>query len=90
MILFFKNSPYSPDLHDMNNIVLKDGFRSRGYKTFFMLNSPEHETIVGILSFMSKKNSILRLHVPELKTAEFLVFLVFLYLRAFKCHAQLS
>ena len=41
---------------------------ARGYKTFFMLNSTEHEifllinvkmpTIVGILTFMSGKNSI--------------------------------
>ena len=34
--------------------------RSRGYKTFFMLNS-----IVGILTFMSRKNSILGLSDSE-------------------------
>ena len=46
--------------------------RSRGYKTFFMLNSTEHKiliahkyeniknsTIVGILTFMSRKNFML-------------------------------
>ena len=47
---------------------------SRGYKTFFMLNSVEHAfsplinvkmpTIVGILTFMSGKNSILGLPEP--------------------------
>ena len=52
----------------------------RGYKTFFMLNSVEHEiflliivkmpTIVGILTLMSRKNSILGLSEP--KKAEFL------------------
>ena len=45
------------------------------YKTFFMLNSAEHDffllinvkmpSIVGILKFMSKKNSILSLYDPE-------------------------
>ena len=50
--------------------------RPRGYKTFSMLNSTEHEifpahkcvkipTIVGILTFMSGKNSILGLSEPE-------------------------
>ena len=50
--------------------------RSRGYKTFSMLNSDEHvffllinmkmpTTIVGILTLMSKKNSILGLSEPE-------------------------
>ena len=48
---------------------------ARGYKTFFMLNSGEHEifllisvkmpTIVGILTFISRKNSILGLSEPE-------------------------
>ena len=47
----------------------------RGYKTFFMLNSAENEifllknvkmpTVVGILTFMSMKNSILDLSGPE-------------------------
>ena len=49
--------------------------RLRGYKIFSMLNSAEHEvfllinvkmpTIVGILTFMSRKNSILGLSEPE-------------------------
>ena len=50
--------------------------RPRGYKTFCMLNSIEHEffflfinvkmpTIVGILTFMSRKNSILDLSESE-------------------------
>ena len=34
--------------------------RARGYKTFFMLNSTEHE----ILTFMSGKNGILGLSEP--------------------------
>ena len=68
--------------------------RARGYKTFFMLNSTEHEifllinvtvpTIVGILTFMSGKNSILGLSEPE--TAEFVY--IFIYMSNF-C-AQLS
>ena len=47
----------------------------RGYKTFFMLNSTEHEifllinvkmpTIIGILTFMSGKNSILGTSEPK-------------------------
>ena len=48
--------------------ILRVQTRPRGYKTFFMLNSVEHEffllknvkmpTIVGILIFMSRKNNI--------------------------------
>ena len=48
--------------------------RARGYKTFFMLNSVEHEifplidvkmpTIVGILTCMIGKNNILGLTEP--------------------------
>ena len=51
------------------------GSRPRGYKTLFMLNSAEHDffllinvkmpTIVGILTFMSTKNSILGFSGPE-------------------------
>ena len=56
----------------------------RGYKTFFMLNSTEHKIflliIVGILTFMSKKNSILS--YLFLKKLNFLIF--FLHLWAFK------
>ena len=47
----------------------------RGYKTFFTLNSTEHEifpannvkmpTIVGILTFMSGENSMLGLSEPK-------------------------
>ena len=47
----------------------------QGYKTFFMLNSTEHEifpthnvkmpTIVGILTCISGKNSILSLSEPN-------------------------
>ena len=52
-------------------------FRARGYKTFFMLNSAEHEffpaykcenankNVNGILTFMSRKNAILGLSEPE-------------------------
>ena len=63
----------------------------------FMLNSAEHEffliikvkmpSILGILTFMSRQNSILRLSEPEQK----LKFLVFLYLYThLKFHALLS
>ena len=48
--------------------------RPRGYKTFLMLNSTEHErfpahnvkmpTVVGILTFMSRKNNIPGLSEP--------------------------
>ena len=61
-----------------------------------MLNSTEHEffllinvkmpTIVGILTFVSGKNSILGLSEPKKKPNS----LIFLYLLAFKIHAQLS
>ena len=44
--------------------------RPRGYKTFFMLNSTQlinvkMPTIVGILTYMSGKNSILGLSEPK-------------------------
>ena len=49
--------------------------RPRGYTTFFMLYSVEHEffllinvkmpTVVGILTFMSRKNSILGVYDPK-------------------------
>ena len=74
------------------------GVRHQGYKTFFMLNSTELEifplinvkmpTVVGILTFMSRKNSVLGLSEPEKN----LNFLIFSYLRTFKisCSAELS
>ena len=56
------------------SVVFLDTTRPRGYKTFSMLNSAEHEffllinvkmpTIVGILTFTSKKNSIIGLSEP--------------------------
>ena len=61
--------------------------RPRGYKTFFMLNSTEHGIcllinvkmlIVGILTLVSGKNSILGLSEP--RKAEFFYIL---YLLAF-------
>ena len=58
----------------------------RGYTTFFMLNSIEHEifllinvkmpTVVGILTFMSRKNSILGLSESEI--AEILDIFIFM------------
>ena len=61
-----------------------------------MLNSTEHEifpahkvkmpTTVGILTNMSRKNSILRLSEPK-KMANFLIFYTYEHL---KFHAQLS
>ena len=59
---------------------------ARGYKFFFMLNSffllfnVKMPTTVGILIFMSRKNTILGLYEPEKK----LIFLIFLYLWEFK------
>ena len=71
------------------HLITRD-IRPRGYKTFFMLNSTEHKfsllinvkmpTNVGILTFMSRKNSILGLSEPKIE----LNFLIFLYLWAFK------
>ena len=62
--------------HDNESVIMvAQPARPRGYKTCFMLSSTEHElfllinvkmsTIVGILTFMSGKNSIIGL--PELK-----------------------
>ena len=63
----------------------------RGYKIFFMLNSTEYDffrlinvkmpTIVGILTFISEKNSILDLSEP--KKAEFLDILIFIGIQNF-------
>ena len=60
-------------LHVMSNLSGETG--PRGYKTFSMLNSVEHEifllinvkmpTVVGILTSMSRKNSILSLSELE-------------------------
>ena len=69
----------------------------RGYKTFFMLNSKEHEffllinvempTFVGILTFLSRENSILGLSEPE----KCLIFFIYFYTyEHLKFHAQLS
>ena len=65
----------------LNNWADRSKIRPRGYKTFFMLNSAEHEifpahTTVGISTFMSRKNSILALSELE----KMLNFLIFLYL----------
>ena len=58
-----------------HKITLKTLIKSRGYKTFFMFMSTELNfflltnvkmpTIVGILTFMSRKNSILGLSEPN-------------------------
>ena len=69
-------------ISELNNLS-----RPPGYKTFFMLNSIEHEffsllinvkmpTILGILTFMRRKNSIHGLFESEKK----LIFLIFSYL----------
>ena len=57
---------------------------------FFLLINVKMPTIVGILTFMSRKNSILGLSESEKKTE--LNFLIFLYLWAFKisCSVELS
>ena len=70
--------------------------QARAYKTFFMLNSIEHEiflllnvkmpTVVGILTFMSGKNSILCLSEPK----KCLISLYFYTYEHLKFHAQLS
>ena len=71
-------------------------FWPQGYKTFFMLNSTEHEifllinvkmpTTVGILTFLSGNNSILGLSEPE--KAEFPD--IFIFMSLLKFHAQLN
>ena len=48
--------------------------------SFFLLINVKMPTIVGILTFMSRKNNILGLSEPKKKPN----FVVFLYLRAFK------
>ena len=55
---------------------------------FFLLINVKMLTIVGILTFMCRKHSILGLSEPDKK----LNFLIFLYFRAFKisCSADLS
>ena len=55
---------------------------------FFPLINVKMPTIVGILTFMSGKNSILGLSEPVKKP----IFLIFLFLRAFKisCSTELS
>ena len=55
---------------------------------FFLLRNVNMSIVVGILTFMSRKNSILGLSEPEKR----LIFLIFLYLRAFKvsCLAELT
>ena len=77
-------------------MLQETGSRPRGYKTSFMLNSIEHDflplinvkmpTIVGILTCMSGKNTILSLIEPN-KKPNFLVFYTYEHL---KFHAQLS
>ena len=47
---------------------------------FFLLKNVKMPTIVGILTFMSRKNNIIGLSEPEKN----LNFLIFLYLWAFK------
>ena len=56
-------------------------------KVFLLINA-KMPTIVGILTFMSRKNSILGLCDPE----NMMNFLIFLYIPAFKisCSAELS
>ena len=45
----------------------------------FMLNSAEHEIVpAGIITFMSKKNSILAYLSPKKKKLNFLIFLILL------------
>ena len=55
---------------------------------FFLLINVKMPTTVGILTFMSQKNSIIILSEPGKK----LIFLIFFYLSAFKisCSAELS
>ena len=54
---------------------------------FFMLINVKMPTVVGILTFMSRKNSILGLFEPE-KKAEFVGF--FYTYELLKFHMQLS
>ena len=54
---------------------------------FFLLINVKMPTIVGILTFMRRKNSILDLSEPK-KKAEFLY--IFIFYEHLKFHAQLS
>ena len=52
--------------HCPNQTAQEEAIRPQGYKTVYMLNSGEHEIFpVGILTFMSGKNSILGLSEPD-------------------------
>ena len=53
---------------------------------FFLLINVKMLKIVDILTFMDLKNRIISLSEPDKK----LIFLIFLYLFAFKINAQLS
>ena len=71
---------------------------TRGHKTFFMLNSAEHEiypfqlinvkmlTIVGILKFISMINTT----SERLKVRNFFICWYFSFYEQLKFHAQLS
>ena len=70
--------------------------RPRGYKTFFILNSAEHEiillrnvkmpTIVGILTFLSMINTTFARH----KAINFFICRYFSFYEQLKFRAQLS
>ena len=70
-----------------SEVINKNPFSTQLRMKFFLLINVKMPTIVGILTFMSRKNSILDLAEPE--NAEFLDIL---YLGAFKisCLAGLS
>ena len=63
----------------------KKSFSTQLSMKFFLLINVEMPTVVGILTFMSRKNSIIGLSEP--RKAEFLYFRTHEYL---KFHAQLS
>ena len=81
--------------HDVRSRI-SDKTWPKGYKTFPMLNSAEHEiypahnvkmpTIVDILTFISMINTIFE----SLKAIKVLIFQYFWFYEQLKIHAQLS
>ena len=61
-------------------VIKKISYSTQLSMKFFLLINVKMPTIVGILTFISRKNSILDLSEPEKK----LNFMIFLYLQAVK------
>ena len=62
-----------------SKVIKKDFLLNSAGKKIFLLINVKMPTIVGILTFISRKNSILSLYEPE-KKLDFLIFSYFLVL----------